>query len=94
MNDKELLEYMRKIDKNFNTHLENGTIEMSLEYYNLCEELMVRGINAMQKNQKYKEVIDRARVLVNNVYNSLENPDKPIKFYEELLNILNINERN
>ena len=32
---------------------------MSLEYYNLCEELMVRGINAMQENQKYKEVIDK-----------------------------------
>ena len=47
-----------------------------------------------QENQKYKEVIDRARVLVNNVYNSLENADKPIKFYEEILDILNIDERN
>lgn len=43
-----------------------------------------------KQNQQYREVIDRARVLVNNVYNSLENPDKPIKFYEELLDILNI----
>lgn len=48
----------------------------------------------LKQNQKYKVVIDRARVLVNNVYNSLENADKPIKFYEELLDILNINERN
>lgn len=48
----------------------------------------------LKQNQKYKVVIDRVRVLVNNVYNSLENADKPIKFYEELLDILNINERN
>lgn len=47
-----------------------------------------------KQNQKYKEVIDGARSLVNNVYNSLENADKPIKFYEELLDILNINEQN
>lgn len=48
----------------------------------------------LKQNQKYKEVIDSAKALVNNVYNSLENADKPIKFYEELLDILNINERN
>ena len=47
----------------------------------------------LKQNQKYKEVIDSAKALVNNVYNSLENADKPIKFYEELLDILNINER-
>lgn len=57
-----------------------------LEFYKeLSEQLQ-------QKNQKYKEVIDSAKALVNNVYNSLENADKPIKFYEELLDILNINE--
>lgn len=48
----------------------------------------------LKQNQKYKTAIDRAKALVNNVYNSLENADKPIKFYEELLDILNINERN
>lgn len=42
----------------------------------------------LKQNQKYKEVIDSAKALVNNVYNSLENADKPIKFYEELLDIL------
>ena len=42
----------------------------------------------LKQNQKYKEVIDKAKALVNNVYNSLENADKPIKFYEELLDIL------
>lgn len=57
MNDKELLEYMRKVDTNFNTHLENGTIEMSLEYYNLCAELMTRGINAIQENEQLKKEI-------------------------------------
>lgn len=61
MNDKELLEYMRKVNTNFNTHLENGTIEMSLEYYNLCEELMVRGINAIQENQQLKEQLEKER---------------------------------
>lgn len=55
---------------------------------------MSRTDELQRQNQQYREVIDRARVLVNNVYNSLENPDKPIKFYEELLDILNINERN
>ena len=43
---------------------------------------------AIEFIKKYKEVIDSAKALVNNVYNSLENPDKPIKFYEELLDIL------
>lgn len=37
---------------------------------------------------KLLEVLDSAKALVNNVYNSLENADKPIKFYEELLDIL------
>ena len=81
---------------------------MNEEYKNILKQLndLPRKLNIeiraiifsniclQEQNQQYKEVIDRARVLVNNVYNSLENPDKPIKFYEELLNILNINERN
>ena len=57
MSDKELEEYINKIEPNFDSHLEKGTIEMSDEYYNLLEEKMVRLIN---KNQKYKEVIDKA----------------------------------
>lgn len=61
---------------------------------NLKEQCLMYFDNLISENQQYREVIDRARVLVNNVYNSLENPDKPIKFYEELLNILTINERN
>ena len=51
MSDKELEEYINKIEPNFNSHLEKGTIEMSNEYYNLLEEKMVRLIN---KNQELK----------------------------------------
>lgn len=63
------------------------------ELYNILGDKKIQ-FNVLKSNpelraeQKYREVIDRARVLVNNVYNSLENPDKPIKFYEELLDIL------
>ena len=56
MNNKEL-ENINKIEPNFDSHLEKGTIEKSNEYYNLLEEKMVRLIN---KDQKYKEVIDKA----------------------------------
>ena len=51
MSDKELEEYINKIEPNFDSHLEKGTIEMSNEYYNLLEEKMVRLIN---KNQELK----------------------------------------
>ena len=51
MSDKELEEYINKIEPNFNSHLEKGTIEMSNEYYNLLEEKMVKLIN---KNQELK----------------------------------------
>ena len=40
-----------------NKELEKGSIEMNNEYYNLLEEKMVGLIN---KDQKYKEVIDKA----------------------------------
>ena len=54
MSDKELEEYINKIEPNFNSHLEKGTIEMSNEYYNLLEEKMVRLINKNQElNKKY-----------------------------------------
>ena len=79
MSDKELEEYINKIEPNFDSHLEKGTIEMSKEYYNLLEEKMARLINKNQelkqqllekkcsdkyieykeKNQKYKEIIDK-----------------------------------
>lgn len=52
MSDKELEEYINKIEPNFDSHLEKGTIEMSNKYYNLLEEKMVRLIN---KNQELKK---------------------------------------
>ena len=58
MSAKELEEYINKIEPNFNSHLEKGTIEMSNEYYNLLEEKMVRLIN---KNQELKKQLDYLR---------------------------------
>ena len=58
MSDEELEEYINKIEPNFDSHLEKGTIEMSNEYYNLLEEKMVRIIN---KNQSLKEQVDYLR---------------------------------
>ena len=53
MSDKELEEYIKKVEPSFNSHLEKGTIEMSNEYYELLEERMARLINENQelKNQ-------------------------------------------
>ena len=55
MRDKELEEYINKIEPNFDSHLEKGTIEMSNEYYNLLEEKMARLIN---KNQELESQLD------------------------------------
>lgn len=52
MSDRELEEYIRKIDAKFDSHIEKGTIEMSNEYYNLVEERMARLIN---KNKQLKD---------------------------------------
>ena len=67
MNKEELEEYINKIEPNFNSHLEKGTIEMSNEYYNLLEEKMVRLIN---KNQKLKKQLEEYKKL-----NNLEDDD-------------------
>ena len=57
MSDKELEEYINKIEPNFNSHLEKGTIEMSNEYYNLLEEKMVRLINKNQELKKENKIL-------------------------------------
>ena len=62
MSDKELEEYINKIEPNFDSHLEKGTIEMSNEYYNLLEEKMIRLIN---KNQELKTKIENAIEYIN-----------------------------
>lgn len=63
MSDKELEEYINKIEPNFNSHLEKGTVEMSNEYYNLLEEKMVRLIN---KNQELKYNWNKLRKTLKN----------------------------
>lgn len=59
MSDKELEEYINKIEPNFDSHLEKGTIEMSNEYYNLLEEKMARLINENQELKKQHEELDK-----------------------------------
>lgn len=56
MTNKELDDYMKTVNPNFDSHIEKGTIEMSNEYYNLLEEKMARLIN---KNQELKERLER-----------------------------------
>lgn len=58
MNDKELYNYMKTVNPNFNSHIEKGTIEMSNEYYNLLEEKMARLINQNQElKKKYENAV-------------------------------------
>ena len=49
MTDKELDDYMKTVNPNFDSHIEKGTIEMSNEYYTLLEEKMARIINQNQE---------------------------------------------
>lgn len=55
MDDKELENYMKTVNPNFDSHIEKWTIEMSNEYYNLLEEKMARLIN---QNQELKEQLE------------------------------------
>ena len=57
MSDKELKEYIRTIEPNFDNHIEKGTIEMNNEYYNLLEERMARLINENQELKKQLEYL-------------------------------------
>ena len=75
MSDKELEEYINKIEPNFDSHLEKGTIEMSNEYYNLLEEKMVRLIN---KNQKLKKQLKEYKLITID-YQELEARNKELK---------------
>ncbi len=56
MVDKELDNYMKTVNPNFDSHIEKGTIEMSNEYYNLLEEKMARLINENQELKKHLKV--------------------------------------
>lgn len=55
MTNKELDDYMKTVNPDFNSHIENGTIEMNNEYYNLLEEKMARLINENQELKKQLE---------------------------------------
>lgn len=55
MNDKELDDYMKTINPNFNIHIGKRTIEMNNEYYNLLREKTVRLINENQELKKQNE---------------------------------------
>lgn len=85
MSDKELEEYIRTIEPNFDSHIEKGTIEMSNEYYNLLEERMARLIN---ENQELKCQIEEYKRLgfkhLNDKCTKLENQQKEfIEYLEE-----------
>lgn len=90
MNDKEIQGLIQnafqKTLKEFQENPDNvfNYLELQEKYNRVLKDK----VNLQKESQKYKEVIDSAKALVNNVYNSLENADKPIKFYEELLDIL------
>ena len=75
MSDKELEEYINKIEPNFDSHLEKGTIEMSNEYYNLLEEKMARLIN---KNQELKKQLDTSNEQANYLRKSVERKEEAI----------------
>lgn len=76
MSDKELEEYIKKVEPNFSSHIENGTIEMRNEYYNLVEERMVRLTN---KNQELeKENKELSHIVANKVISDYD-IDTPLK---------------
>ena len=95
MSDKELEEYINKIEPNFDSHLEKGTIEMSNEYYNLLEEKMARLINKNQElNQKYLNAVadykttmfekEQLNSLVNSCQEEIRQLKKQLENYKKL----------
>lgn len=76
MSDKELEEYIKKVEPNFSSHIENGTIEMSNEYYNLIEERMARLTN---KNQELEKENKELSCIVANKVISDYDIDTPLK---------------
>lgn len=59
MNEEEFEEYYKRIEPNFNSKIEKGTIEMSNEYYNAVEERMVRLINKNNALQTRIETLEK-----------------------------------
>ena len=89
MNDKELDNYMKTVNPNFDSHIEKGTIEMSNEYYNLLEEKMARLIN---QNHELKKQVENYKKLgfkyLLDKNNNLETQQKEfIKYLEDYLKL-------
>lgn len=85
MTNKELDDYMKTVNPNFDSHIEKGTIEMSNEYYNLLEEKMARLIN---ENQELKEKIEKIREIVENSDWRLDDVHDLIDGYDEIAKII------
>lgn len=86
MNDNELIDYIRKVPTNFNSYIEKGTIEMNLEYYNLCEELMARGINSMQENKRLKGSLQTYEILLKANVEENQQLKEQLKQKEDIIN--------
>jgi hypothetical protein len=56
------------------------------DYYNKKSKEYAKRVRS-QKND-YKARIDKAIEYIDDIYSSLENVDRPIKMYDDLLNIL------
>lgn len=65
MTNKELDNYMKTVNPNFDLRIEKGTIEMNNEYYNLLEEKMARLIN---QNQELKKQLEERTKMYQNAY--------------------------
>lgn len=77
--------------KNYITNLqqENKKNKEYSEFYKDMSDKWKDMSDVFKKScEDYKSRNEKAIELINNVYNSLENVDKPIKFYEDLLNTL------
>lgn len=59
MNDKELDDYMKTVNPDFNLHLGKRTIEMNNEYYDLLQEKMIRLINENKELKKQNEECEK-----------------------------------
>lgn len=79
MSDKQLEEYIRTIEPNFDNHIEKGTIEMSNEYYNLLEEKMARLINENQELSKQSNILQADKEQLNSLVNSCQEEIRQLK---------------
>lgn len=69
MSEEEFEEYYKKIEPNFNSKIEKGTIEMSNEYYNAIEERMARLIN---KNNNLQNQLQQKENIIKEIKAQLE----------------------